>query len=108
MGFFDLFKKRAAPTPPAYDSFDEIARRVSTNGRRWDGSRLSDPYRPPAGHCDGRGDLLPRGFGSELRRHTDGSYRGIASTEMVQGPDGIWRRRFDTRPRRRIDDSFLH
>jgi hypothetical protein len=87
--------------------FDAIARWISTSGRRWNGSAYADKYQPPDGYDPVRKDFLPPNFGSQVRQQSEGAFRGVASAEMVQGPDGLWRRRFGGRPRRRHDDDFL-
>jgi hypothetical protein len=87
--------------------FDAIAKFFSTSGKRWDGTSYADKSQPLDGYDPVRKDFLPPNFGSQVRQHPDGAFRGVASTEMVQGPDGLWHRRFGGRPRRRIDDSFL-
>jgi hypothetical protein len=107
MGLFDWLSNKKSTAPAVFDPFDATAKRMSTDGRRWDGSKFSEPYRPPPGYDSNRKDLLPRNCGSEVRQHADGSVRGIASAELVKGQDGMWRPRFDGRPRRRIDDDFL-
>jgi hypothetical protein len=108
MGIFDWFsnKKQAAPAA-VFDPFDAIAKKISTTGRRWDGSSFNDPYRPPQGYASQRGDLIPRNFGSEVQQEVDGSFRGIAGSELIQDVDGRWRRKHDMRPRRFDDDSHL-
>lgn len=81
--------------------FDRVAEFIVTPGRdgrkrRGDGTTFDKPER----HAVNPGYMLPKNFGDEVRQQPDGSFQTFRSHEVVKGPDGLFRPRYDNRPQR--------
>jgi hypothetical protein len=102
----DGFLGRKKPNNFTPSDFDYAASVIVTPGpdgikRRYDKSTFDQPPKQQPGYDSHRGDFLSKFFGSLVKQQPDGQFRGIASSEMEKGPNGLWRRKSDTRPDRR-------